>query len=268
MSEGPAAAFTALVLAGTRPGGDPLARALGASHKALIPVAGVAMIVRVVTALRTARAVRKIVVTGIDRASASEAPEIRSLLDSGDLVLLGGRTTPSTSVLEALEALSDALPLLVTTADHPLLTADTIDEFCRDATRAECDVAVGLVAADVVHAAFPDVRRTVLPLSDGGYCGANLFAFLTERSRRAAAFWAEIERHRKRPWRMLLPLGVREVLRFALRRMSLDELVDLASRKMDVRARAILLSRPEAGFDVDKVEHLRAAEEFVRRRGR
>ena len=43
--------LTALVLAGTRAGGDPLAAGAGVSHKALIDVAGRAMIEHVVQAL-------------------------------------------------------------------------------------------------------------------------------------------------------------------------------------------------------------------------
>lgn len=259
--------FTALILAGTRPGGDPLARALAVSHKALIPVADVPMIVRVVRALRASQAIRRIAITGMDRSTLREIREIGVVIDSEELTILGGRATPSGSVLAALEELPDAAPLLVTTADHPLLSTEMIDEFARAAADGKTDVAVGLVPAGAVHAAFPGVRRTVLPLRGGSYCGCNLFAFLTERSRRAPAFWAEIERHRKRPWRMLLPLGVSEVLRFALRRLSLDDVVALASRKMDVRARAVVLSHPGAGFDIDKVEHLEAAERFLKMRG-
>src|SRR6185369_15359784 len=42
--------YTALVLAGTRPGGDPLADYAGVSHKALIEVGGVPMLLRVLRA--------------------------------------------------------------------------------------------------------------------------------------------------------------------------------------------------------------------------
>jgi molybdopterin-guanine dinucleotide biosynthesis protein A len=44
--------FTALVLAGSRQGGDAFAAEAGATHKALIEVGGVTMIERVVRALR------------------------------------------------------------------------------------------------------------------------------------------------------------------------------------------------------------------------
>ncbi len=58
--------YTALVLAGTRPGGDPLAAYAGVSHKALIEVGGRAMLERVLLALDGARCVKRIVVA-IDR---------------------------------------------------------------------------------------------------------------------------------------------------------------------------------------------------------
>src|SRR4029453_16464860 len=46
--------FSALILAGRRGPQDPLAVSRGATHRALLPVAGVPMLVRVVRALRAA----------------------------------------------------------------------------------------------------------------------------------------------------------------------------------------------------------------------
>ena len=46
--------WTALVLAGSRPGADPFAKAHGVDLKALIPVGGVPMVQRPVTALLAA----------------------------------------------------------------------------------------------------------------------------------------------------------------------------------------------------------------------
>ena len=63
------ARLTALVLAGTRAGGDPLAEYAGVSHKALIEVGGRTMVERVVEALAAAPEVERIVV-------AIERPEL------------------------------------------------------------------------------------------------------------------------------------------------------------------------------------------------
>ena len=58
---------TALVLAGVRPGKDALAEFAGVSHKALIPVGGVAMLDRVVNALRASGRVPNYFGLQIDR---------------------------------------------------------------------------------------------------------------------------------------------------------------------------------------------------------
>ena len=65
---------TALVLAGVRPGGDPLAEFAGVSHKALIPIGGVAMLDRVVDALRASGRIDRIVVS-IDRPELVTRPD-------------------------------------------------------------------------------------------------------------------------------------------------------------------------------------------------
>jgi 2-C-methyl-D-erythritol 4-phosphate cytidylyltransferase len=61
------AGLTALVLAGTRPGGDPLAQRNGVSHKALLDVGGSSMLARVVAALNAVPQVARIVIA-TDRA--------------------------------------------------------------------------------------------------------------------------------------------------------------------------------------------------------
>ena len=258
--------FTALILAGSRPGGDPLAQAAGVSHKALAPVAGVAMLTRVVATLREAQTVHRVVVCGLDRQALAREPALRASLDSGALEFLASRATPSASVLSAMQQLDAATPLLVVTADHPLLTAALIDDFCTRSARSDADVTVGLVPAHLVHDAFPTLRRMTVPFRDGSFCGCNLFTFLTPAAQRAPAAWIDVERHRKHPWRMIRALGIGVTVRFVLRRLTVAAVTDLASQRMGARVRAIFLSQPEAGFDVDTPAQLAVAEAFLRRR--
>jgi molybdopterin-guanine dinucleotide biosynthesis protein A len=255
--------FTALVLAGSRPGGDALAQAAGVSHKALAPVAGVAMLTRVVATLRAARAVRRVVVCGIERQAVPRESELHAFFDSGRLGLVSSGATPSASVLAAMQDLAPSTPLLVATADHPLLTAALVDDFCAQSVNSGADVTVGLVAAHLVRAAFPAVRRTTLPFRDGAYCGCNLYAFLTPAAQRAPAAWMQVEQHRKRPWRMIGALGVGVTLRFLLGQLTVDAVTNLASDRMGVHVRPIFLSQPEAGFDVDTAAQLEVADAFL-----
>lgn len=242
--------FTAVVLAGIRPGGDPLAAAHGVPRKALIPVGGTPMLVRVLTALRSSRAVARIAICGVDRAML-EAGGIAAR-DLDGLLWLEAATQPSASVVAALDRLDNAAPVLVTTGDHPLLTAAIVDEFCALATAEPADVVAAVVDAATVRASYPDAMRTFYPLRDGAYTGCNLFAFIGAGGRRAAEAWRDVDRHRKQPWRVVALLGPLVLLRFALRRLKLDDVAALLSQRMAVRARVVRLSAPEAGIDVDK----------------
>jgi molybdopterin-guanine dinucleotide biosynthesis protein A len=259
-----AGAFTALVLAGSRPGGDPLAKALGVSHKALLPVAGRPMLAWVLEALGRAENVGRLLICGLDRSSADAGAGLASLLDRATFIDAG--KTPGASVTLAMETVAECIPLLVTTGDHPLLTAAIVDEFCARAAGSDADVAVGFVDGESVRAAFPGAERTYLRLRGGTYHGANLFAFLTPESRRAAHRWTEVEEQRKHPWKMIRVLGVGTLLRFATRRLSLDDAVALVAQRMGVRIAPILLPYPEAGFDVDKPSHVGEVERVLRRR--
>ena len=85
-------------------------------------------------------------------------------------------------------------PVLVTTADHPLLTAEIVDRFCGQSLARGIDVTVGLAPYGLVKAAYPDMKKTVLRFRDGDYCGCNLFAFLTAEGRRMADDWRRWKR--------------------------------------------------------------------------
>jgi GTP:adenosylcobinamide-phosphate guanylyltransferase len=156
----------------------------------------------------------------------------------------------------ALADLPADRPVLVTTADHALLEARYVDTFLAAAREIDADVAIGLARADTVMAAVPGTRRTITRFSDGGYCGVNLFAFLTPAGRSAVRVWREVEAHRKRPARMMRLLGLGTLLRFALGRLSLDAALDRLSALAHARVAPVVLSYGRAAIDVDKPEDL------------
>lgn len=246
----PGGGFVALVLAGERAEGDPLARELGVACKALLPVGERPMVMRVLDALAAARSVDAVVVCG-DPGRLRECAELRAREDAGDVRLVTSRTSPCTSVTAVLDELDDDRRVLVTTADHALLTAEMVDRFAADAAGSGADVAVGLARHDVVERAFPGVHRTVYRVRDGGFCGCNLFTFLTPRARRAADFWRRIETSRKRPLAVARMFGVGTLLLFALRRLTLAGALARMSRRIGVEARAVEVPFADAAVDVD-----------------
>jgi GTP:adenosylcobinamide-phosphate guanylyltransferase len=251
---GATARFTALVLAGRRGASDEFADALAASdasgHRALLDVAGVPMLVRVLRALLASPSVGAVVVSIDDLEVLARVPELRDILAAGRVTVRQALDSPSRSVADVLE-LDPSEPMLVVTADHALLTPEMIEHFTRNAT-GDADVWVAVVTAAVIRARYPETRRTYLALRDTSVSGGNLFAFLTPRARRAAEFWVRAERYRKQPWRLAAAFGPLSLLLFALRRLSLDAALARMSRAMGARVGAVRMPWAEAAIDVDR----------------
>lgn len=250
------APFTALVLAGSRTRRDRFAEGQGQARKALVPVAGVPMLVRVVRAVAAAADVDRIHVRTDDAAALRALPELRTLEEQRRLAFGPCAASPATTVLRHLQETPPAGPLLVVAGDHALLTAAMLGHFCAAARRAASDVVVATVAARVVHARYPDCGRTWIHLRDGARKGGNLFALFSPRAASAATFFGRVERFRKRPWRLMAALGPLTLARFVLRRLDLAEALARASTVMGARLASVEMPFPECALDVDGPEDL------------
>jgi CTP:molybdopterin cytidylyltransferase MocA len=259
------AIHTALVLAGSRGAADPVAAHCGVRHKALAPVAGTPMLGHVLRSLAASRHVGPIVLCIEDAAMVDAVAEAADLRAAGRLSTIAPGASPSLSVAAAIERLPSPWPLLVTTADHPLLTTAMVDHFCT-AAPAEADVAVALAPASLIRRAHPGAVRTFYRLGREAYSGCNLFAFRTARGARVAAFWAEMERHRKQPWRLIAAIGPLTLLRFVLRLLDVETAETLLSRRTGATVRLVEMPFAEAAIDVDKPADLALAEEILRHR--
>lgn len=254
--------YAALVLAGRRGSEDPFARSHGASHRALLEVAGVPMLERVVSALLRAHWVSSIRIS-IDDASVLDAvPALAAWRDRGSLALHPSQGSPARSVAHALASM-DEERVLVTTADHPLLTGASIDRFLERAAATRADVAVGVVERAAFRDAEGSAARTWVRLRCGSYTGANLFAFQHARARRAAEFFARAERHRKRPWRMIAALGPGLAVEYLAGTLDLDGACQQISRSTGAKVRPVKLEEAAAAIDVDKPADLALVEKIL-----
>lgn len=258
-------AFTAFILAGCRGDEDPLAS--GGRSKALLPVAGVPMLVRVVRSVAAAARVGQLVISSNDPAGLHGLPDLAAWVASGRLGFHRSGASPAASVVDYLTHVTQDRPLLVTTADHPLLTTAMVDYFCEAACASEADVAVGVVAASLFFAHYPHSQRTFIPLRGESYCGTNLFSLHTPQAVVAARFWAHAGQFRKRPWQLVSSFGLATLALFALRRLDLQAAAARASRLLGVRVAAVPMPFAECAIDVDTAEDLALATRIVQSRG-
>jgi GTP:adenosylcobinamide-phosphate guanylyltransferase len=237
--------WTALLLAGSRPGTDSFALAHGTDLKALIPVGGEPMVARPAAALLAAPEIERVRVLAQlpDRIAVSLPADPRLSIE------LSGATIAAT--LDAI--LTDPVtryPLLVTTADHALLDPAMIADFCAKAAGA--DVAIGLVEQRALMARLPNTQRTWLKFRGGAYSGANLFAFGGPGAAKAVGLWRAVEQDRKKGWRMIAALGPAVLLGAALRIRTLDQTLASVGRRLGLTIRKVELANPLAAVDVDK----------------
>lgn len=236
---------TAVVLAGSRPGVDSFAKAYGTDLKALIPIGGVPMVRRPVDALLAS--------TGIDsiRVLTQQPDRIAGALPDDDRISVEASGATIASTLEAMCAdPSVHWPVLVTTADHALLTTDMIADFLGKASGA--DVAIGVVSSEALFNRLPQSKRTWLKFRGGAYSGANLFLLGGPHVRPAVEVWRASEQNRKKSWRLMLTLGFSGLLGAVLRLRTLQQTLDAVGKKLDLTLRAVELAEPLAAVDVDK----------------
>jgi hypothetical protein len=162
------------------------------------------------------------------------------------------------SVAKAAASGEAPFPLFVTTADHALLTPETIAAFLRAARGA--DVAVGVVERAVVEARFPQAKRTWLRFRRGDWTGANLFWLAGPAALPVVESWAAVEQDRKKGWKLIAKFGLGLLLRAATRTITLHDAVAKAGRRLGANVRMVGLSDPLAAVDVDKVSDLELAE--------
>ncbi|MDO9310321.1 MAG: nucleotidyltransferase family protein, partial [Nitrosomonas sp.] len=123
--------FAALVLAADRTNKDPITQHTGAACKAFAPVDGIPMVIRVLDTLAACDLVTTIILCGPPDSLHSHCPELKQRIASGQVIWIPNLDSPSRSAESGLSQIPNDTPVLLTTADHALLTPDMVQSFLR-----------------------------------------------------------------------------------------------------------------------------------------
>lgn len=252
----------AIVLAGERPGGSPLAVELGVPASVLALVAGRPSIMRVVETLRATRGIDGGVIAGPEAGVRKGSETFGAILQPGDYTWVEPADGPAESTLRALDELHH-YPVLVTTGDHALLAPATVEGFVAAANATGADAVVGLVPHEHVMRRLPGTKRTRLKFRDGSYCGTNLFLLRGREARGAALFWSKVQQDRKRPWRIAKRLGVAALLRYVSGTLAIADAFAALSRATGCAISWVEVEDELAAVDVDTAADLAIAERIL-----
>jgi GTP:adenosylcobinamide-phosphate guanylyltransferase len=255
--------WTAIILAGQRPEGDPMAAYCNVQYKALIPIHGQTMLERVARALLASPYIGKIVIMA-QSPEALKAGLSSDLVEHDGIAFVESNDGIATSIHGVIGTSIAPWPVLVTTADNALLTGEIIDSFFH--AHSGQDVAVAVVERRTMLSAYPDARRTWLKFRGGAYSGANLFALHNAVAKPAVALWSAVEKDRKKGWKIFAHFGPWLLLRALSRTISFKQAMVEAGQRLSLRAEPIILPIPEAAIDVDKPSDLKLVTGILERR--
>jgi GTP:adenosylcobinamide-phosphate guanylyltransferase len=219
------------------------------SYEALIDIAGKPMVTFVAEALATSGQVDRIFVLGPTAELAScEFPP-------GTTICEGGPTIIET-IRIGMHHLGHNRPVLVATADIPLLTAEAVRDFLAQCGRVEADLYYPIVPKEVNERSFPGNKRTYVRLREGVFTGGNLFLVTPGIVEQCALVAEKFIAERKHPLVLCRILGWSFVIRFLLGVLCLEDVQQRVAALLGVRGAVVKSPYPELGIDVDKPSDL------------
>lgn len=237
-----------IVLAGRRRHGpDPLAERFGESHKCLIPMAGRPLIAHVLQTGASHPRVASLAVC-VEREAFEPIYDVLTRLPGrGAVALVEARANLADSVRAASGGWDG--PLIVTTADHALLSSASIDEMVEALETA--DVAVALTRREAVEAAHPAGHRRYLSLRDGEFAVCDLYGMAGARALRAVEVFRGDDGFDRSGRRIARAAGFVGLVMALFGLETLASAVERASRHLALNVRAVVLGDGSQAIDVD-----------------
>jgi GTP:adenosylcobinamide-phosphate guanylyltransferase len=244
-----------VILAAQRAGQiDPLAAQAGLTHKCLVPIAGRPLIAHVVAALQAAPRITRLRIV----VEPEIADSIRPLLPAGSLSVefIASAANLVDSVYNATRDVDQ--PTIVTTADNVLLTPGAIERV-ESALQGGADVVFSMATKGSVLAAHPEGQRRFYRFRDDSYSNCNLYGFAGARTFRGAEMFRSGGQFAKKPLRLIAAIGPINLLIFLLGRLTLAGAMRRLSRRLRLRAEAVVLNDGAHAVDVDNERTFRVA---------
>lgn len=256
---------TALVMAGKRSGTlDPLAERAGVSQKSVVPVGGKPMIEHVTQALAACERVAQIRVVAHEPDEIAAIPSIAALQDEGRLIFRPGAFNLVDSVFSGAEGAT--FPLLITTSDNCLVTAEGYTEFVEKCLAAEAGAAAALARKEDVIAADPEGQKKFYEFSDGGYSNCNTYWIGSRETLSAAEILRSGGQFVKYPGRIAKAFGLMNLIRFHFGWGDKERLFTQISRRFGYKLVPVVLSNGEFAIDVDEPRSFAITEKLLARR--
>ena len=253
---------TILVLAGKRDGAlDPLAERAGVSHKAVVPIAGKPLIGHVLATIEQAWSDAKVLVSIHDPSVLDDVEEVQRLKASGRLEMCNAQH----GIVESVETASEKAdwPILVTTGDNALTTADALRQIHASGVENGADVVLGLAKKEDIQAAHPDGQYGFYQFKDMAISNCNLFWLGHPRAFSAVEAFRSGGQFFKNRTRIIKAFGFGNLIRFLLKTETVDGAMERLTKRFGVKVIAHRFTDGRLAIDVDNERTYRVTEELL-----
>lgn len=259
---------TLLVLAGKRDGKlDPMAADAGVSHKCRVPICGKALLQWVLEAAIPAFPDTKVLVSIHDPSVIADLPAVIELEKAGRLMICQAQAGIVESVEYAAKQAGDgAWPMVITTADNVLVTAELMRDVHMQAFSGEGDAVVVLSTREAIQAAHPEGQRRFYEFSDAAISNCNLFWLRNASALKAAEAFRQGGQFIKTKGRIAKAFGIINLIRFRLGWWKLDTAFKAISRALGARVVPYMAADGAFAVDVDNPRTYAIAEILLKQR--
>lgn len=259
---------TILILAGKRDGTlDPMAAGAGVSHKCRVPICGKALVQWVIEAAIPAFPETKIIISIHDPAVIADLAGVVELQAAGRLVICQAQSGIVQSVEYATaQAGESCWPLVITTADNVLVTAELMQDVHAKAMAGEGDAVVVLATREDIQAAHPEGQRRFYEFADAAISNCNLFWLRDARALKAAEAFRQGGQFIKAKGRIAKAFGIINLVRFRMGWWTLDAAFRAISGRLGTRVVPYMTNDGAYAVDVDNPRTYAIAETLLKKR--
>lgn len=240
---------------------DPLYPYTNGDSKALVDVAGKPMIQWVLDALGEAKHVDNVIIIGLSPKSDVTCKKPLHFISNQGRML----ANIVAGVSKSLELDPETEYLLVASSDIPGIDAGMVDWLIETCMETKDDIYYGVIPREVMETRYPGSNRTYTKLKDMQLCGADMHITHVSMATEHLDMWEELIGNRKSPLKQAATIGLGTLFRVATRSITLDELVDVITKRLDITGRPIVWEHAEPGMDVDKPHQLELIREDMER---
>jgi GTP:adenosylcobinamide-phosphate guanylyltransferase len=241
-----------LAAGGTPQPGQPLYEYTQGAPKALLEIAGKAMIQWVLDALSATDEIGQVVIVGLETDNGLRCDKPLSYVPNQGGMVANVRAATQ----RLLELDPQAEYALAVSSDIPAITPEMVDWIAGLASDRSRQLYYTVISQEVMEKRFPGSNRSFYKLKDVAICGSDMHVVSTALVMRQDGIFDQLAGSRKNAFNQARMIGLDTLFYMVFRRLTLTEMARQVSKRLKIDGTAVLSPYAEIGMDVDKPHQL------------